>query len=36
MCLPSRRDCSEDGCDRFAMHGTTVCFGHASIEEIVG
>lgn len=35
MCLPSQQACSEEGCDRFAMSGTTVCFGHASVETIV-
>ena len=36
MCLPTLQSCSEDDCDRVAMHGSTMCFGHASIEEIVG
>jgi len=35
MCLPSRQSCSEDDCDRFAMSATTVCFGHATVEQIV-
>jgi len=36
MCLPTMQSCSEDGCERVAMNGAAVCFGHASVEEIVG
>jgi hypothetical protein len=35
MCLPARQTCSEAECERYAMSGTTVCFGHATIDEIV-
>lgn len=36
MCLPTLQSCSEDGCEHVAMTGSTVCFSHASIDEIVG
>lgn len=36
MCLPTMQECSEDGCERVAMNGETVCFGHASVDQVVG
>lgn len=34
MCLPTLQECSEDDCDRYAMRGTTLCFGHADMDAI--
>jgi hypothetical protein len=36
MCFPTTQECTEDGCDRVAMTGARVCFGHASVEQVVG
>ena len=36
MCLPTLQTCAEDGCERVAMTGSRVCFGHAELDEIVG
>jgi hypothetical protein len=36
MCLPTLQSCAEDDCERVAMTGSSVCFGHAEIAEIVG
>jgi len=34
MCLPTMQECSEEGCERVAMRGTSVCFGHAGMDAI--
>lgn len=34
MCLPTMQECSEDGCERVRMTGSTHCFGHADVSEI--
>jgi hypothetical protein len=36
MCLPTVQECVEDGCERVAMSGERVCFGHATVEQMVG
>lgn len=35
MCQPQMQECAEPDCERVAMNGSTVCIGHASVEEVV-